>query len=61
DIIFLRNILIYFDADNKKRIIKRLIEKLQPGGHLFIGHSETLSGVTSDLKFIQASVYEKVK
>jgi chemotaxis protein methyltransferase CheR len=42
DLIFCRNVLIYFDAPSKRRIIDRLLDRLQPSGLLFLGHSESL-------------------
>ncbi|HUR82510.1 MAG TPA: protein-glutamate O-methyltransferase CheR [Thermoanaerobaculia bacterium] len=44
DAIFCRNVLIYFDAETKRRIIHRLLDRLEPHGLLFLGHSESLSG-----------------
>jgi chemotaxis protein methyltransferase CheR len=43
DLIFCRNVLIYFDAPSKKRVIDRLLDRLEPGGLFFLGHSESLS------------------
>ncbi|VAW64922.1 Chemotaxis protein methyltransferase CheR [hydrothermal vent metagenome] len=60
DVIFLRNVLIYFDMETKKHIIKQLVEKLQPGGYLFIGHSESLKGVHDGLESIIPAVYRKI-
>ena len=45
DAIFCRNVLIYFDRDSKARVIAKLLDCLAPGGHLFVGHAESLSGV----------------
>jgi chemotaxis protein methyltransferase CheR len=50
--IFCRNVMIYFDEDMKKRLARAFYENLTPGGHLLIGHSETLTGVNES--FIQA-------
>jgi chemotaxis protein methyltransferase CheR len=60
DIIFLRNVLIYFDLETKKQIIKQLVEKMKPGGYLFIGHSESLKGIHDDLDSIIPTVYQKI-
>jgi chemotaxis protein methyltransferase CheR len=57
DIIFLRNVLIYFDMQTKQKIIHQLVEKLNPGGYLFIGHSESLKGVHEGLKAVIPTVY----
>lgn len=50
--IFCRNVMIYFDDDMKKRLARAFYENLIPGGHLLIGHSETLTGISES--FIQA-------
>jgi len=60
DIIFLRNVLIYFDFETKQKIIKQLVEKLKPGGYLFIGHSESLKGIYDDLDNVSPTVYRKL-
>ncbi len=57
DLIFLRNILIYFDNDKKKEIVETVASKLKKGGYLFIGHSETLNKITNILKLVQPTVY----
>ena len=44
DLIFCRNVLIYFDAPSKRKIIDKLLDRLEPGGLLFLGHSESLNG-----------------
>ncbi|MBK5263712.1 MAG: protein-glutamate O-methyltransferase CheR [Alphaproteobacteria bacterium] len=44
DVIFCRNVMIYFDEPTKKKLLDRLCAKLQPGGYLYIGHSERLVG-----------------
>ena len=59
DVIFLRNILIYFDTPTKKKLVDRLAQQLRPGGYLMVGHSESLNSITNKLKAVQPSVYQK--
>ncbi|SDF84903.1 protein-glutamate O-methyltransferase CheR [Pseudomonas seleniipraecipitans] len=59
DVIFLRNVMIYFDADTKRQVVARLIKHLRPGGHFFISHSESLNGVNDTLKIVKPSIYRK--
>lgn len=59
DVIFLRNVLIYFDIPTKKRVVENLIPCLKMGGYLIIGHSETLNGVTNALPQVQPTVYRR--
>ena len=60
DIIFLRNVLIYFDMDTKRQIIKQLVDKMRPDGYLFIGHSESLKGIHDGLQSVIPTVYRKI-
>lgn len=57
DVIFLRNVLIYFTPPTIERVINRLCRYLRPNGYLFIGHSESLSGLTHPLTQVSESVY----
>jgi chemotaxis protein methyltransferase CheR len=59
DIIFLRNVMIYFDAPTKAKVVARLARKLRSGGHLVIGHAETLHGLNDELKPVQPTIYQK--
>lgn len=59
DLIVLRNVMIYFDADTKRAVCQRLLHKLRPGGHLFIGHSESLNGLDLPVQAVQPAVYRK--
>lgn len=64
DIIFCRNVLIYFDPEEQRRVIDKLIRALRPGGYLFLGHSESVHEMTPDLKFVHQSrgtAYKKVR
>ncbi len=49
DVIFCRNVMIYFDGPTKERLVERFARQLRPGGHLYIGHSERVSGAASAL------------
>ena len=57
DLIFCRNVLIYFDAGSRARVIAGLLERLHPRGHLFVGHSETLHNVTRKVALVAPSIY----
>ncbi|MBF7143581.1 MULTISPECIES: CheR family methyltransferase [Pseudomonas] len=59
DVIFLRNVLIYFDAPTKARVIARLVPLLRSGGYFIVSHSESLNGVTDALNLISPSLYQK--
>jgi chemotaxis protein methyltransferase CheR len=59
DVIFLRNVMIYFDMPTKQRVVARLCDRLRPGGYLFIGHSESLHGVNDQLKTVVPAIYRK--
>jgi chemotaxis protein methyltransferase CheR len=50
DVILCRNVLIYFDAETKRRVISTFEEKLRPGGHLLLGHSESLINLSTSLE-----------
>ncbi len=51
DIIFCRNVMIYFDTNNQKKLISKFHQSLNPGGYLFLGHSESLQGMETGFKF----------
>lgn len=57
DVIFLRNVMIYFNPRTKAEVVTRLLAALRPGGHLFIGHAESLHGVIAGLHAVAPSVY----
>jgi chemotaxis protein methyltransferase CheR len=59
DVIFLRNVMIYFDNETKRRVIANLMPALSATGFLYIGHSETLNGVTDDVKQVCPAIYSK--
>jgi chemotaxis protein methyltransferase CheR len=59
DLIFLRNVMIYFDNDTKRDVVRRIMALLKPGGHLLIGHSESLNGLVDELQSVMPAVYRK--
>ena len=59
DVVFLRNVLIYFDPPSKLDIVQRVMGQIRKGGYLFTGHSESLSRLPEGLVNIQPSVYAR--
>ena len=59
DMIFLRNVMIYFNGDTKRQVIARIVSVLKPGGHLCIGHSESLNDISTALVQLAPSIYRK--
>ena len=57
DVIFLRNVLIYFDMPTKQDIVRRIAQRLRPGGYFFISHVESLQGIQHGLKQVAPSVF----
>lgn len=60
DFVFLRNVLIYFNLQTKRDVVARALSVLQPGGWLFIGHSENLNGISDAVKPTAPSIYRKL-
>lgn len=59
DMIFLRNVLIYFDKSDQAAVISRLIEHLRPGGYLLLGHSESMVGTSIAMRQVAPAVFQK--
>lgn len=59
DVIFCRNVIIYFDNRNKQRLIDRFADTLKDGGYLFVGHSESLFTLTDRFEMVANTVYRK--
>jgi chemotaxis protein methyltransferase CheR len=59
DVVFLRNVMIYFNGDTKRQVVARVLSLLKPGGHLFIGHSETLNDISTAVDQLAPSIYAK--
>ncbi|MFZ2269905.1 MAG: protein-glutamate O-methyltransferase CheR [Azonexus sp.] len=60
EVIFLRNVMIYFDAETKTKVVNHLLPRLKRGGHLVIGHSESLTGLNiGPLEVVRPTIYRK--
>jgi chemotaxis protein methyltransferase CheR len=59
DIIFLRNVMIYFNGDTKRQVVARVLSLLKPGGHFCIGHSESLNDISTAVQQLAPSIYRK--
>lgn len=57
--IFCRNVMIYFDRATREELIARLSRWLVPGGYLFVGHSESLTGINHALKVVRPAIYQR--
>jgi len=60
DVIFCRNVMIYFDRPTQERLIQKFHKCLVKGGYLFIGHSESISGIKHDFVQAEATTYRKM-
>ncbi|MCA1325304.1 methyltransferase domain-containing protein [Herbaspirillum seropedicae] len=59
DLVFLRNVIIYFDFETKLKVVSDVIARLRPGGYLVVGHSESLHGMQLPIEMHSPSVYRK--
>lgn len=59
DVIFLRNVLIYFDKRTQEAVVKKVCRYLEPGGYLFVGHSESLSELEVPVTRVRTSIYQR--
>jgi chemotaxis protein methyltransferase CheR len=60
DIIFCRNVMLYFGRDTQEGIVSRMTERLNPGGFLLTGHTESLMGIRHSLKYVQPAAYQRI-
>ncbi len=60
DLIFCRNVMIYFDKKTQTELVQKFCNHLEPGGHLFIGHSESLAGADLPLKQLAPATYMRI-
>jgi chemotaxis protein methyltransferase CheR len=59
DVIFFRNVMIYFDSQTQERVINKMCRHLAPGGYLFVGHSESLAGLNLPVVSVNSAIYRK--
>lgn len=59
DVIFCRNVMIYFDKITQNDLVNKFYDSLKSGGYFFVGHSESLTGLKHNFKYVEPSVYQK--
>lgn len=59
DLIFLRNVLFYYETEKRKQILHNILKHLRPGGYLLVGHSEHLDSAAFGLTTVQTTIYQK--
>ncbi|MCW7755352.1 protein-glutamate O-methyltransferase [Desulfobotulus sp. H1] len=59
DVVFCRNVMIYFDKPTQEALVGKFYNCLRPGGYLFIGHSESLMGIEHRFRYVQPTIYLK--
>ena len=59
DVVFCRNVMIYFDTDVRTKLLNDVHRLLKPGGYLMVGHAESLTGIACKLKTVKPSIYRK--
>jgi chemotaxis protein methyltransferase CheR len=59
EVIFCRNVMIYFDQETQQTVVDNLVSRLVPGGYLLIGHAESLNGITHSLEYMCSATYRK--
>jgi chemotaxis protein methyltransferase CheR len=60
DIVFCRNVIIYFDRETQQQVLLRIARTLRPGGYLFMGHSESLNGLELPIRQVAPTVYRRL-
>lgn len=58
-VVFIRNVMIYFDEPTKERLLRNIYEKMAPGGYLFIGSTESMSQNNTQFRYVKPSIYRK--
>ena len=58
-VVFIRNVMIYFDEPTKERLLHNIYEKMAPGGYLFIGSTESMGQNNTQFQYVRPSIYKK--
>ncbi len=58
-IIFIRNVMIYFDETTKRNLLNKIYQYMYPGGYLFVGHAESLTSLKTPFKYVRPAIYQK--
>ena len=61
DVIFFRNVMIYFDNETKEKVINKLCQNLRPNGFLFVGHTESIINLNVPVEQVSTAVFQKIK
>jgi chemotaxis protein methyltransferase CheR len=59
DVIFCRNVMIYFDLETQERLVRQFHQRLSPGGYLFMGHAESIKNMNVPLRYVAPTIYQK--
>ena len=59
DMVFLRNVMIYFNLETKRQVVARVLATIKPGGYFCVGHSESLNDITQAVELVAPSIYRK--
>ena len=59
DVIFCRNVMIYFDIETQERLVRNFHDHLSPGGYLFMGHAESINNMNVPLRYVAPTIYQK--
>ena len=59
DFVFVRNVMIYFDAPSKERVLRNAYQVTRPGGYLIVGESESLMNVEQPFRYVKPSVFQR--
>jgi chemotaxis protein methyltransferase CheR len=60
DLIFCRNVIIYFDKPTQEKVIEKLCAKIKSGGYFFLGHSESITGMNLPLQQLKPTIFRKI-